>query len=170
MTTQFTVQRRIPCNPQQFWELVHGSREFGESVHRDHLGFGFEVLTDDKATGHWKTKVTPNLKPPEVLLKAAGGKGDGFYYVEEGHRDVVSNVYTFTITPSIFSDKVVVKGVLSLVPVGNEAVDRTVKVTIDAKIFGIGGIVETFVERSVKQSYENSAEFTDAWLAKKLGR
>ena len=49
-------------------------------------------------------------------------------------------------------------------------VRNSVKVTIDAKIFGIGGIVETFVERSVKQSYENSAEFTDAWLAKKLAR
>ena len=170
MTARFSIVRRLPCTPAQFWSLIHGSREFGEAVHRDHLGFGFEVLVDEPSTGKWKTKVTPKIAIPEVLRKAGGADADGFYFLEEGVRDTKNNVYRFTIAPSLFREKVTVKGELTLVPVGADACERTIRLEIDVRAFGIGSIVESFVERALRQSYDGSAEFTDQWLDKKLGR
>jgi hypothetical protein len=170
MTARFSIVRRLPCTPAQFWTLIHASREFGEAVHRDHLGFGYEVLEDEPSSGKWKTKVVPKIAIPEVLKRAGGADADGFYYFEEGVRDTANNRYRFSIAPSLFTDKVSVKGELTLVPVGTDACERTIKLEIDVRAFGIGGIIETFVERALRQSYDGSADFTDKWLDAKLGR
>ena len=42
--------------------------------------------------------------------------------------------------------------------------DRVASFDIEVKIFGIGGMFEKFLEKTMNENYKKAAEFTNQWL------
>ena len=42
---------------------------------------------------------------------------------------------------------------------------RIIDMTVEVKIFGIGGMVERFVSKSMQENYDQAATFTNKWIA-----
>ena len=45
--------------------------------------------------------------------------------------------------------------------------DRVAEFEIEVKIFGIGGMFEKFLEKTMRESYGKATEFTNKWLRDK---
>ena len=51
-------------------------------------------------------------------------------------------------------------------PRGDKRIERICEVDISVNIFGVGGIVEKFVESETRDSYEKATVFTNDWIKK----
>ncbi len=76
--------------------------------------------------------------------------------------------FDWHVEPMALRDKISVKGSYALedAPGGCE---RVVKVSISAKVFGVGGKIEQGIAKDLRKSYEDSARFAATWLQEKLG-
>ena len=70
------------------------------------------------------------------------------------------------ITPKL-ADKIHIGGAFWLEPRGERKVERVCTIDIDVKIFGVGKVVEAFVEKSTRESYDRAATFTNKYIAEK---
>jgi hypothetical protein len=165
MTTKFEARHVLPFPPEAFWRLVHGNSEFNDALYNTHLKHRYEVLENDPVTGKWLSKMYPNVVLPAVLAKAAAGKEEGFCLAEDGVLDRTNWIYKFKVIPSIMSDNVDVRGEMVILPHGDGHCQRVVKFEIDVRAFGIGKIVEAFVEKTVLRGYDDSGEFLQRYMA-----
>lgn len=166
MTTTFEVRHVLPFPPQTFWDRVHANSEFNDALYNQHLGHRYEIVVNDASTGKWLSKMYPKVELPSVLAKAAAGKEEGFCLIEEGVLDRATATYRFKIIPSILSDKVDARGKMVILPHGDGQCERVVNFELDVKVFGIGKIVEAFVESTVRRGYDDSGEFLQKYLAR----
>jgi hypothetical protein len=86
--------------------------------------------------------------------------------VEQGRFDPNGRIWTYTIKLSKLSDKVTIGGKFWVEPRGDKRIERLCDVDISVNIFGVGGVVEKFVEKETRDSYEKATAYTNAWLAK----
>ena len=49
--------------------------------------------------------------------------------------------------------------------IGDDKVRRIVELVIEAKVFGIGGMLESTTEKQLRDGWDDSAVFMNKWLA-----
>jgi len=50
---------------------------------------------------------------------------------------------------------------------GPKRIARVAKVSVDVKVFMVGGLVEDQILNNLKQSYDRAASFTNEWVREK---
>lgn len=167
MTTNFKVIHEINCNEAAFWELFL-DKDFNKKLYLEGLGFTEWVLEDQSETDtevKRKTRGKPKLK--NVPGPVAKILGDSFGYSEVGQMDKAKKVWTWKLTPTVMSDKLRQEGSLRIEPIGDSKVRRTVEMVVEAKVFGIGGMLESTAEKQLKDGWEDSATYMNKWIAEK---
>lgn len=168
MATHFEIDHVLPCPPEVFWSQIHNNEAFYHALYREHLGFDFAIEARDEATGACRTKMIPKIPAPDVVLRALGAKSaEDFAMTEDGRWNPERKRYEFRILTSLMPERVDVRGVMELRPAPEGKCVRHMEFDLDVKLFGVGKIVEAFVERSVRQSYDQSGAFTAQYLEKK---
>lgn len=159
----FTVRHPIECTPDEFWEYIHLGG-FNQHMY-GLLGYGYEVLEDDLATGVRKTHITPKVDAPKVLVKALG---ESVSFEEHGrlHRDGKTR-YEFKVVPGVFPKKISISGTMTTEPNGADGCFRVVEFNVGCTIFGIGKIFESFVSKEIQKTYDQSSGYTNAYLETK---
>jgi hypothetical protein len=161
---KFTVQHEIHCSAEKFWKLFF-DKEFNDKLYREALGFPkYEVLKheeNDRQITH-KVMGQPKMNMPGPVAKLLGSN---FVYTEEGTFDRATSVWTWKMTPSALADKMRNEGSLHLEPIGDHKVRRVASIIIEAKIFGIGGMIESSAEKQLREGWEDSAKFMNKYLA-----
>lgn len=161
----FRVTHEINCNVETFWKTFF-DKEFNEKLYKEGLGFPeFSVVsqneTDDKITRKCAGKPKMNMPGPVMKLL-----GDGFRYTEEGSFDKATKVWRWKMTPSTLADKLRQEGTLKVEPIGDNKVRRTAELINEAKVFGIGGLLESSAEKTLREGWDKSAAYMNEWLAK----
>ena len=162
----FTLTHDIKCSAQRFWDLFF-DREYNDELYKVVLGFPEFTLIEQRETETGfvrKAAGQPKMDMPGPIAKLLGS---GFRYVEDGTFDKAKGVYRWKTTPSTLADKMRNEGVLKVEPVGDDRCKRIVELTIEAKIFGVGGLLEKSVEKSMRDGWEKSAVFINDWVTKK---
>ncbi len=163
--TTFTMTQEIDCNVDRFWELF-----FDQDLQRHifaELHFPkWEILEQKESENEIRRVVSaiPKLDAPAAVTKVLG---QGFGYREEGRFDKASKIYKFVITPTTLADKLRNEGTVRCEPKGDNRCVRVVEVLAEAKIFGIGGMIEKMTEKSTRDGWTKSADMFNAHLAKK---
>ncbi len=166
---KFTVTHEIHCTPETFW-TVFLDKEFNERLYKEGLEFpSFEILeqreTDKEVFRRAAGKPKMNMPGPVMKLL-----GDGFRYTEDATLDKATKTWRWKMTPSTLADKVRQEGTLRVEPVGDKRCRRVVEIVMEAKIFGLGGLMESSAEKSLREGWDKSAIFLNKWIAdKKLG-
>ncbi|MEZ4324590.1 MAG: DUF2505 family protein [Polyangiales bacterium] len=163
MTTKFTVEHVLNTTPEGFWTRIQPNEEFYRALYVDHLGYEYELLECDLAVGTRKARIKPTADAPKVIREALGER---FSFIEDGKYDAAAGRYDFQIIPNTFTDKVHTTAYQIMVPHGSDQCVRTVHFEITANLLGLGAILEKFIARTTRESYGDSAKFTNDFLAK----
>jgi hypothetical protein len=87
--------------------------------------------------------------------------GDKLAYTEEGTFD---KRYAFKVTPSTLADETKVSGEMWTEKVGDKKVRRLCRISVEVKVFMVGGMVEDRILQDVRSSYDDSATYTNAHI------
>ncbi len=158
------ITHEINCNEETFWKLFF-DKEFNEKLYKEGLGFpewATEEHTETDAEIRRRTRGRPKLK--NVPGPVAKVLGDSFGYVENGSMNKAEKVWRWKLTPSTLADKMKQEGQLRVEKLGDDKVRRHVEMVVEAKVFAIGGLLESTAEKSLREGWEDSAKFMNRWL------
>jgi hypothetical protein len=165
---KFTVTHEINCDAETFWKTFF-DKGFNEKLYREALGFPRFEIVDQKETDSQITRKvagTPKMEMPGPVAKLIG---PGFSYIEDGTFNKATKLWQWKLTPSSLADKMRNEGSLRIEPVGDKKVRRIAEMIIEAKIFGVGGLIESSAEKQLRQGWDQSAVFMNKYLASAAG-
>lgn len=170
---KFTIRHPYNIEPEPFWRDVFFDREYNEKLYREGLRFeAFDILSETNPPDGRRTRkvnVKPHLDAPAAIRKVIG---DSVSYIEEGHLELGGPQgprWISRVLPSTMADKTTVKAEMWLERTGPGKSDRVASFDVEVKIFGIGGMFEKFLEKSMRDNYEKAAHYTNQWLQRRAG-
>lgn len=161
---KFTVSHEINCDAETFWKVFF-DKNFNEKLFREALGFpqfNIDAINDGEKQLTRKVSGTPKMNMPGPVQKLLGS---GFSFVEEGTLEKATQVWRWKMIPSTMADKLRQEGTMRIEPVGPNKVRRVAEITNEAKIFGIGGLIESSAEKQLREGWDQSAVFMNKYLA-----
>ena len=162
---KFTVTHEIHCNEETFWKVFF-DRDFNMDLFLKELHFPEYSILEQRETDQSivrKVSGTPKMDVPAPVMKLLG---PGFKYVEEGTFDKATKRWSFQMTPNVLHGKLFNKGNMRAEPVGEARVRRIAEIVVEAKVFGVGGLLESTGEKQIRQGWDSSAAFMNRWLKK----
>jgi hypothetical protein len=165
---EITLRHEFDCDEDTYWEKVFFDPEFNRRLYLDALKFPAYKLIDLKDDGSRRTRVV-HIDPPLGNLPPPMKKivGDKLSYVEEGLFDRKTKRYSFRSTPSVMADKTKNSGELRCENLGEKKIARVARITVEVKVFMIGGMIEEKILGDLRHSYEEAAKFTRGYLKEK---
>jgi hypothetical protein len=160
---KFTVTHEIRCNADTFWKTFL-DKEFNRRLYVEVLGFpDFTVVeqTDDETQARRKVAATPKMEVPGPVQKLFG---PGFRYTEEGSIKKSEGLWRWKMTPSTMAEKLFTSGTVRVEPIGTDKVRRIADMSIEAKIFAVGGLIESSAEKQMRDGWDKSATFMNKFL------
>ena len=161
---KFTVTHEIHCNVETFWKLFF-DKGFNEKLYLEGLGFpAYKALEQNETETKITRRVegTPKMNMPGPVAKLMGSN---FSYKEEGSFDKATRIWTWKLIPSTLADKMRNEGSVSVEAVGDDKVRRVAELLIEAKIFGLGGLIESSAEKQLREGWDQSAVFMNKYIA-----
>lgn len=158
----FTMTHEIDCDAERFWKLFF-DRELNERVF-ERLGFPKWHVVEQRETDAEIVRVvevTPKLDMPRAVAKALGS---GVGYVERGRFDRAAGKFAFEMEPSTLKDKIHNRGSVRTEPRGEKRIARITEIHIEAKVFGLGGMIESMMEKNTRDAWGKSAAYMNEWL------
>lgn len=161
--SKFTISHEFNCDEDTFWK-VFLDREFNEKLYREHLQFSQYEVVEQRETPTEvirKVKGTPKMNLPGPVAKLIGS---GFSYVEEGRLDRATKLWKWKMIPSALTDKLRNEGTVRLETIGPGKIRRVADIVIEAKVFGVGGMIESAAEKQLREGWDASAPFFQKWI------
>lgn len=160
----YEIRDSFDCDAATFWRVFFDAT-YSETLYRGHLKFDvFEIVSqekDDNGNIRRRTRQSPRVEIPAVAKKVIG---DSAGFTEDGRFDAKTQRWTFTVTPATAADKVQTTGEMWCEARGEGRIERITRIDTKVKIFGIGSVVEGFIEKTTRALYSQAAEFTRAWI------
>jgi hypothetical protein len=162
---KFTVTHEIRCDVDTFWKVFF-DKAFNEKLFLEALGFPeFKVIEQRETDTQIIRKVSgvPKMNMPGPVQKLLGSN---FRYTEDGTFDKATKIWRWKMTPSTLADKLRQEGTMRIEPVGADRVRRIAELVNEAKVFGIGGLMESAAEKQLREGWDHSAVFMNDYIAK----
>jgi len=161
--TKFTLEHEINCSVEDFWKVFF-DKSFNEKLFRDELGFPEYVIleqTDNDGKVTRRVRGRPKMEMPKAVMKLLG---DSFGYEEEGELDPSSGVWSFKMTPNTMAAKLRNEGNVRAKAIGDDKCLRVTELLCEAKVFGVGGLIESSTEKEMRRGWDASAVYMNKWL------
>jgi hypothetical protein len=162
------VEHTFNCSVDTFWDKLFFDPEYNERLFKQTLRFHdwTEVHRADKGDRIERiVEVMPRLGDlPGPLKKLVG---DGVKYREEGVFEKTPRLYRMKIVPNKLADKLALNGEIQVVADGEARCKRVFLFHAEAKVFGVGGLLEKRLLEDTQKSQIISAEFTNRYIAEK---
>ena len=157
----------LPCTPDTFWACFL-DESYLRALYLEELeSRAFDVLeiTDTSR----KLLIVPKMKLPAPVAKLIG---DSFAYEEHGTLDRARGEWTWRmVQPSNLDpkskprkDAVTMHGTVRIEASSDGHRRRTDTFSIEAKIFGLGSLIESTIERELQRARVKEYAFLTRWL------
>lgn len=163
---KFTMTHEIHCSAEDFWKTFF-DKSFNVRLYREALEFPEFSIVEQNETD---TQITrrcagqPKMNMPAPVMKLLGS---GFRYTEDGTFDKATKTWRWKLTPSTLADKLKQEGTLRVEAAGEGKCRRVVEIVMEAKVFGLGGLIESSAEKQLREGWDKSARFmNDVWFKK----
>ena len=154
----------IHCSAEAFWKLYFDPEFTAALITQAVKVDDFKILkfaeTDREI--HRISTGRPRINAPAAIQKVIG---DNFSYTDEVRFDKSTQTLRWQIRLSTFTDKTRNEGVLRVEPIGPDRIRRIADAEVEARIFGMGGIMESGMEKQMQEGWGAGAEFTNRWIA-----
>ncbi len=161
---KFTITHEINCNADTFWKVFF-DRNFNENLYKESLGYVEFTITEQRETD--SEIIRQALAKPKMDFPGPVAKlfGSGYRCTEVSRLAKSTKVWKVKLTPSTMADKIREEGSMRLEPIGDSKVRRIANIEIEAKIFGVGGLIESTMEKTRRAEWDQSASYMNAWIA-----
>jgi hypothetical protein len=160
---KFSISHVINCDEETFWKTFF-DKGFNDELYLKSLGFPeFKVIEQRDSDAEIYRKVTgqPKMDMPGPVAKLMGSN---FRYTEEGRYNKATKLWSWKMTPSALADKLRNEGTMRIEKVGDDKVRRIADLVIEAKVFGLGGLIESSAEKQLRDGWDKSAVFMNKYL------
>ena len=168
MATRITLKHLFDTDEATFWPKVFFDRDYNQRLYHEALRYKrWELLEQREEPGGAivrRASMEPAFEVPALLKKAIG---DGISYREEGRFDPATRRWRYTITPNRMAVKLTTRGEYWVEARGDKQIERICTVDLEAKIFGVGGALESFIEKQTREAYDTTMRFTNAFIREK---
>jgi hypothetical protein len=162
---EIKLRHEIDTDEDTYWAKCVFDAGFNEKLYMSALHFPEWRLLDSKDDDAkiWR-KV--QVDPPTGDMPAAVKKviGDRLSYVEEGTFDKKTKRYAFKVTPSTMAEKTKVAGEMWVEKLGDKKIARVTKISVEVKVFLVGGLVEDRILSDLRSSYDKGTTFTNQYI------
>jgi hypothetical protein len=161
----YTIKHTIETDVDTFWKSLFFNEEFNRAFYVDYLEFTkYEVLearTDPDGTVHRRVDCTPKLELPAPVRKFFGGDVG---FIEAGRYDPKAKKYFVQALPRMVPDRIKTSSEVWVEPAGDKRCERIVTIDNTVKAFGLGTLIEGFIEQQTRELYQHMTEFTNHWI------
>jgi hypothetical protein len=153
------VENVIECSAEEFWKLFV-DRAYNEALFRDGLGFEhFEIL--EMTATRRVVRCTPKAAVPGPLRKLLGGS---LSYEERGQMDPSGSLWRWEVIPNALPGKITNTGAVRTEDLGDGRCKRIDEMKVEARVFAVGGLIESSTESQVTDAWKQTAAFTNEWI------
>lgn len=156
----------LSATPSAFWE-AYLDPEYCRVVYLGELGYKALEVLEATSTSR-KLRVTPKLNVPGPIAKLIG---DAFTYEDHGTLDREKNVWTWRMMPPSNGPErkniVTTSGRIRIEAVGDAQCRRTDELTIEAHVFGLGGLIESSAEKEARTAWDKEFAYLQRRFATK---
>jgi len=160
---KLVITNEFNADEATFWKVFF-DKDFLVKLYTEALGFSEYTILEQSETDTEiirSVKATPKMDAPGPIAKLLG---KNFGYTEKGKFDRRTQVWSWKATPSALADKIRNEGTMRLEKIGDNRIKRITEIAIEAKIFGLGGLIESTAERQFRQGWEDSVPFMQKWI------
>ncbi len=160
---QFTLVQDMEMDVAEHWRRFFDDA-FERALYLEYMGFlGYELLETRQTEAEMtrRVRVVPRLEAPAPVRKALGST---FAYTEDGTFDRKAQVWRLRMTPSVFADRMTSTATVRAEATTPGRCRRTIECRLEARIFGLGGLIESALEKNVRSGWEKSARFMNDWV------
>jgi hypothetical protein len=154
----------LACDPDTFWK-VFLDPAYTKKLYLEELGFK-ELEIQEQTETKRRLRGVPKLNMPGPVMKLLG---DRFGFVEDGTFDRAKNEWRWKLTTNTMSDKLFTSGIVRIEPLDGGRCRRNDEVKLEAKVFGIGGLIESSTEKELQNAWKREYAFLDRWLREQSG-
>lgn len=166
------IEHVYDCSAEVFWTKIFLDDEYNRKLFLDALHYTDWKVLRSEERGHEVHRViecTPAL-PSDLPGALKRLLGDGLGYEEHGVLDREKQRYRVDVKPRSLASKMTITGELSTEPLGPHSCRRIYVPKVEARVLGVGGMIEQRLLDDIEKSYNKSAQFTNRWIAEhKLG-
>ncbi|MBM4362647.1 MAG: DUF2505 family protein [Deltaproteobacteria bacterium] len=162
--TETRIRHEFDCDEDTFWATFFDA-EYTRRLFLEGLGFErFTLVSLDEKPDRIErvSDVVPKLGdlPGPLKKLAEGGAG----YRERATFDRATRRMKTAIEPQSLRDKLFISGVQWTEALGPGRCRRVYDLKVEAKVFGLGSLIEGRITADVQKSYDQAAVFTARWL------
>jgi Protein of unknown function (DUF2505) len=165
---RYTIKHTIETDVDSFWGKLFFDVEYNRALFSDFLGFTtYRVLedrTEPNGERHRQVECVPKIELPAAMRKIFG---NSVGYVEMGRFDPATRKYFVNGVPKVAADKVKTSSEIWAEPLGDKRCERIVTIDNTVKVFGLGTLIEGFIEQQTRDLYARAADFTNRWIREK---
>jgi len=165
----FDIAGDYQVSVDQFWSAVFFQPEFNDYLHSDGLGFkGYEITAETVHTDGSRTRsliAYPSTPIPRPLQRVLGRS---ISYIEQGEFDPVRRCWITDVTVPSLGKRLSLKSEMSFRDTSPGQSQRKVEFNIEARILGVGRLIEKFVESALRENYEAARVATNQWISDNL--
>jgi hypothetical protein len=163
---EIRVEHTFNCSIDTFWDRIFFDSEYNRRLFLEVLKFPEwkETRCEDKGDRIERTcEAMPRLGDlPGPLKKIVG---EGVKYREEGIFDKATRRYRMRVIPNKMSDKLLIDCELVVEAKSDTKCNRVFTCRAEAKIFGVGSLLEKRLLEDMQRSQNISADFTNRYIA-----
>jgi hypothetical protein len=161
MSKSLAIRQLLDCPEKEFWDRIFGGEDFNNYLYEG-LGFEYELQEWNPETGYRRAKIWPTRQMPRAVANVLGNR---FSYVEEGTFDAEAARYDFRVIPSAVTDRIRVRGTVTVEAVSDHQCERCVTLEIGANIVGLGRLIEAYFVTATREQYAKNAALVNEYLA-----
>jgi len=162
-----TASALLPCTPETFWAAFLGE-SYLSALYLEELQYRAFAVIEIGETSR-KLRIVPKMRLPAPVARLIG---ESFAYEDHGTLDRARSEWTWRMvqpanldpTSKPRKDVVTMHGTVRVQAAGDGRCRRTDDFSIEAKMFGLGGLVESSVEKELRSARAKECAFLKRWV------
>jgi hypothetical protein len=167
MVARIQLTHLFHCDEVVFWRDF-ADDEFNRELFLSEMGYPVYNVLERRSDGPrlWRRlEITPKVDLPAGVAKIVGS---ALTFLEEGEYDGEVYRFTFLSPPGSFAaDLATSTGVIRTEPGAGGTTKRTIDVTCEIRMFGVGRMLESAAVKIAQDTYSAQAVAWNALLAKR---
>lgn len=165
---RYTIRHTFNTDEATFWDKIFFDPEYNDALFVQYLKFNpyrvLELQKNPDGSIRRRIECAPPVEMPALAKKFFGETAS---YVEDGKFDPKTRRFTVEVIPKVGADRIKSRAAMWVEPRGDKKVERFVELDNEVKVFGVGRLLEGFLEQQTREFYDEASAFTNDWIAKK---